>query len=190
MESRAERFDAAIRDVTDRRGKEYGHPLDDFGRVALIKCAVKDCPVPEVRHALEMIGVKLARLTETPDHLDSAIDIAGYARTIVMVLDEREARAKARFPFVEVGLDEGGMYEKRRLGGDPIEEQTFGPLEDGWIEWRGGVCPVDPGAEVRVRLRGGRLDTGPAGVAGGALPRRWSHIGGYGDIVAYKVVSP
>jgi hypothetical protein len=29
---------------------------------------------------------------DNPDHLDSAIDIAGYARTIVMALDEQEKR--------------------------------------------------------------------------------------------------
>jgi hypothetical protein len=39
-----------------------------------------------------MIGVKMARLCTTPDHLDSLIDIAGYARTIAMIHDERDRR--------------------------------------------------------------------------------------------------
>jgi hypothetical protein len=78
-------FDEKIQSITNERGGVYGHPADDFARVNLIKEAVRECPDPEVRHALEMIGVKLARLVETPDHLDSAVDIAGYARTIVMI---------------------------------------------------------------------------------------------------------
>lgn len=90
----AEQFDKALDVITDRRGGDYGHPLDDFAKVSAIKGAVASCPDPEVRHALEMIGVKLARLAETPDHLDSIIDIAGYARCIAMILDERAARAE------------------------------------------------------------------------------------------------
>lgn len=85
-----QQFDAAIQTITKERGKDYGHPADDFARVDLIKQAVADCPHPAIRHALEMIGVKLARLTTSPDHLDSVIDIAGYARTIVMILDREK----------------------------------------------------------------------------------------------------
>ena len=83
-------FDDAIRTVTQDRGIEYGHPRSDFLRAQLIKQAVRDCPNPAVRHALEMIGVKMARLVFNPNHLDSVIDIAGYARTIAMILDEQE----------------------------------------------------------------------------------------------------
>lgn len=82
-----EQFDKAIEDVTIVRGQVYGHPADDFAKIDLIKQAVSSCPHPTIRHALEMIGVKLARLASTPDHLDSIIDIAGYARTIAMILE-------------------------------------------------------------------------------------------------------
>lgn len=84
-----EQFDKAIQTVTQERGANYGHPLDDFGRVARIKAVLAECPDPVVRHALEMIAVKMCRLIETPDHVDSWVDIAGYARTGVMVLDKR-----------------------------------------------------------------------------------------------------
>jgi hypothetical protein len=86
-------FDAALSkqaNVTADRGKIYGHPYDDFGRAAAIKAAVADCPDLRIRHVLEMIAVKMARLTHSPDHLDSFIDIAGYARTGVMVLDRQK----------------------------------------------------------------------------------------------------
>lgn len=83
-------FDLQIGSITQRRGASYGHPYDDFGRAAQIKEAVSSCPDPRIRHVLEMIGVKLARLAQTPNHLDSWIDIAGYARTAVMVLDRQQ----------------------------------------------------------------------------------------------------
>jgi len=35
-----------------------------------------------------MILTKVARLVETPAHMDSVLDIAGYARTITMILDK------------------------------------------------------------------------------------------------------
>jgi len=87
-----EQFDAAMGTVTQERGTIYGHPLAVFGRISFFKRAIADCPDDEIRHALEMIAVKIARLIETPEHLDSAVDIAGYARTICMIVDERKER--------------------------------------------------------------------------------------------------
>ena len=90
--SRVEQFDAEIATITQRRGEAYGHPLDGFGIASQIAAAVECCPDPEVRHVLRMIGVKMSRLCVTPDHVESFVDIAGYARTALMVLDERDRR--------------------------------------------------------------------------------------------------
>jgi len=87
-------FNKALHEVTQDRAKVYGHPADMFARVALITQAVESCPDERVRHALVMIGVKMARLTQSPDHLDSVIDIAGYARTIAMILDRKTGAPK------------------------------------------------------------------------------------------------
>jgi len=87
-------FDKALQTVTGDRGKFYGHPVDDFIRAQQIKDAVSICENVPVRHALEMIGVKMARLAQTPDHMDSVIDIAGYARTIAMILDRQAEEEK------------------------------------------------------------------------------------------------
>ena len=87
MSDRLAAFDRAIAKVTDERGAVYGHPKIDFGRVVRLKAVVAECQNPLARHVLEMLCVKIARLIETPDHLDSWLDCAGYARTGVMVTD-------------------------------------------------------------------------------------------------------
>lgn len=92
LPNRTERFDNLMERLTQDRGSVYGHPLDDFTRVSILKTVISQCADPQVRHALEMIAVKIARLIQTPDHEDSAIDVAGYARTICMVHDERRRR--------------------------------------------------------------------------------------------------
>lgn len=85
----SEQFDKAFSTVTQDRGKNYGHPKINFDRIARLQAVVQECPDPLVRSALDMICVKIARLIETPDHIDSLVDIAGYARTIAMVHDRR-----------------------------------------------------------------------------------------------------
>ena len=85
-------FDDGIKRVTIDRGDIYGHPLTNFERIAHLKAGVAGCKDPAIRHALEMICVNMSRLVQTPDHDDSILDIAGYARTMAMILDEREKR--------------------------------------------------------------------------------------------------
>lgn len=90
MTNPLEQFDAAMQSVTTERGAVYGHPSDDFARVAKMAEAIKDCPDPLLRHVLYMILVKVSRLAKTPSHIDSLIDIAGYARTGAMVLERQK----------------------------------------------------------------------------------------------------
>jgi hypothetical protein len=89
-----EGFHEDIKAITTQRGAVYGHPLVNFERIAHLKAGVSDCKDPVIRHALEMICVNMARLVETPDrsNYDSVLDVAGYAKTILMILDEREKR--------------------------------------------------------------------------------------------------
>ena len=82
-----QRFDAELADITTRRGVDYGHPALDFARASAIQTIVGECPDPRLRHVLYMMATKMARLTHTPGHFDSWLDIAGYARTAMMVLD-------------------------------------------------------------------------------------------------------
>lgn len=91
-ESATHTFDAEVINATEVRGPEYGHPLDDFERAQILIQAVGGCPHAAIRHALGMICVKMSRLVSSPKHIDSVVDIAGYARTIAMIIDEEEKR--------------------------------------------------------------------------------------------------
>lgn len=83
-------FDQTITDIVTERGADYGHPLDDFERAAALKAVLAECNDPVLRHAMEMICVKLARLIHNPTHIDTINDIAGYARTMLMVIEKRK----------------------------------------------------------------------------------------------------
>lgn len=87
--SLVEKFDKDIASITATRGETYGHPADSFALIVRLKGAVEACRDPELRHVLEQLCVKMARLVQTPAHYDSWLDVAGYAKTALMVLDRR-----------------------------------------------------------------------------------------------------
>ena len=89
-----DKFDKAHETVTQDRGKIYGHPFSTSVQIAYHQIMVVKCPDPRVKHALEMICVKLVRLCQDPSsgNLDSVIDIAGYARTIAMIWDKENEK--------------------------------------------------------------------------------------------------
>ena len=84
-----EEFNEKLSTVVDERGADYGHPSDDFGRADKLISVINECRDPEMRHALRMVAVKIARLIHSPEHLDSIVDIAGYAKTMALILDRR-----------------------------------------------------------------------------------------------------
>jgi hypothetical protein len=86
-----QRFDAAYANVTADRRDVYGDPQDTYRRISAMRAVVDECPDPQVREILGMIVTKVARLVQTPEHLDSWVDVAGYSRCGVMLLSERDA---------------------------------------------------------------------------------------------------
>jgi|SRR5579862_5934157 hypothetical protein len=86
-----ERFDAAYGNVTADRREIYGDPQDTYRRISGMRAVVDECADPQIREILAMIVTKVARLIQTPDHLDSWVDIAGYSRCGVMLLDARQS---------------------------------------------------------------------------------------------------
>lgn len=88
------KFDQEIQSITQRRGDVYGHPAGDFATAADLMKHFDHIEPPQLRHALRLICVKLARIKTTPTHLDSYVDIVGYSRTAVMVIDKLGLGAK------------------------------------------------------------------------------------------------
>jgi hypothetical protein len=77
--------------VDGARERDYGHPADDFERVAGAARALGVDPTTgALHHALYMVLVKIQRLVQTPDHRDSIVDGAGYFRTYEKVLMHEE----------------------------------------------------------------------------------------------------
>jgi hypothetical protein len=87
-----------IKELTDERGKNYGHPIKHFACTQSMYAAwcesrgqsdvllTKDKEYG-VHHGVYMILDKLARMSENPNHRDNLDDIQGYAKCIGMVLD-------------------------------------------------------------------------------------------------------
>lgn len=92
-------LEEANRLVLGNKTAEYGHPLDDFARTALIATAVLDgflkpgFQVQPWHIPLLMIGVKISRQVNSPKR-KNFVGMAGYARTGEMVAEEMERRGQ------------------------------------------------------------------------------------------------
>ena len=67
--------------VRDRR-RSYGDPGDLFERVAVRWSQLLGAKVTATQVGLCLIDLKLARLVGDPAHLDSLVDVAGYAACV------------------------------------------------------------------------------------------------------------
>ena len=68
--------------VVSRRRREYGELADLFRDIAERWSLVLGLEVSPAQAVLCMIDVKMARLARDPKHLDSIIDVAGYAAVL------------------------------------------------------------------------------------------------------------
>lgn len=80
--------------VRGARRSVYGHPLDDYTRTAQLFSGILGITITAEQAILMMIAVKISRLTNSPDHRDSIIDLAGYAECLDLVREEKLNRAK------------------------------------------------------------------------------------------------
>ena len=65
--------------VIEHREQMYGPAETSFAAIAARWSLVLGIPVTPAQVALCLIDLKLARLTRDPSHLDSIVDVAGYA---------------------------------------------------------------------------------------------------------------
>jgi hypothetical protein len=102
------------------------------------------------------------------------------------------AQAEADALFEHAGQCHGEIIVRlAELGwgaprGPMVPGEPVVTLDDGWIEWNGGNCPVPNDAHVEVKLRGSSssFDTGKGGEWGWRIdPEKPSG----GDIVAYRL---
>ena len=77
--TRKECLDAAAKAVLTDRAREYGHPEDSFALIAALWSRYTGCDISTADVAAMMILLKLARVEGNPRHMDSWVDIAGYA---------------------------------------------------------------------------------------------------------------
>lgn len=68
----------ADRIVHGARNEQYGHPSEDFARIAQMWSAVLGVDIAPKQVALLMILLKAGRLAHNIDHVDSWVDVAGY----------------------------------------------------------------------------------------------------------------
>jgi len=70
---------AQAKDAVKERGEHYGNPADNFTIAAAFYEAHLGVPVTPFDVGVMHILNKLARLHSDPTHIDSWVDIAGYA---------------------------------------------------------------------------------------------------------------
>ena len=68
--------------VVANRRETYGDPVTSMTAIAQRWSIPLDQPITPAQVALCLIDLKLARLTHQPDHIDSMVDIAGYAAVL------------------------------------------------------------------------------------------------------------
>jgi hypothetical protein len=75
-------------DLVNRRRCAYGEPMDLFARVAVRWSQVLGTRVTPAQVIVCLIDLKVARLAHDPHHLDSIMDIAGYAGCLTEALSD------------------------------------------------------------------------------------------------------
>ena len=76
--NRGEILEEAHRLTHGERDKNYGTPFENHLRIAKMWSVILEKEITPSQVALCMAAVKIARLIESPDHLDSFVDGAAY----------------------------------------------------------------------------------------------------------------
>ena len=92
--NRIQQFDQRAESIAHDRQDDYGDPRVSFDRIALMWSAITGADITAQQVAHMMICLKLVRLQHSPNHLDSLVDIVGYARCAVLVGPESDRKTR------------------------------------------------------------------------------------------------
>jgi Domain of unknown function (DUF6378) len=68
--------------IVNRRRRDYGEPVELFEAVAARWSLTLGAKISPAQVVLCLLDLKLARLARDPKHLDSVVDVAGYAAVL------------------------------------------------------------------------------------------------------------
>jgi len=94
MPTTTEKLFSEVVSTIQERGAVYGHPAINHKRIADLWSAYLDYPIQPHQAALCMALVKIARLSETPSHVDSTLDCLAYVALSKTIFD---AETDAKF---------------------------------------------------------------------------------------------
>jgi hypothetical protein len=77
-------------DIMQDRGKIYGHPKINQGRISARLSNLFDFPITDAQACLAMVEVKLSRIQETPSHVDSYVDAIAYLAIALELATEED----------------------------------------------------------------------------------------------------
>ena len=82
-----------VQHIIQERQQHYGHPLANFTEISKRWSLTLDTPVTPAQVALCMIDLKMSRLSHSPNHQDSLLDILGYGVCLAQLREEQHAVA-------------------------------------------------------------------------------------------------
>jgi len=77
-----------VQNIIQQRGESYGDVRSNMSETAKRMSLTLGAPVTPATVCLLMIDLKLARLKETPKHLDSVLDVMGYAALLAELITD------------------------------------------------------------------------------------------------------
>ena len=77
-------------DVIGQRGAIYGSPKVNHQRISARLSQLLEMPITDWQACLMMVEVKLSRIQETPNHVDSFIDSCAYLALACELLTEED----------------------------------------------------------------------------------------------------